>query len=544
MFMLHGSVRRAALVAIGLGTLQVIGAGPVSAATSDITEFRLPTADSTPEGITAGPDGNLWFAEQAGRIGRITPAGVVTEFSNGITADSRPFAITAGPDGNLWFTEDSAIGRITPAGDVTEFGITSNSAPEGITAGPDGNLWFTEDSAIGRITPTGVVTEFSNGITVNSMPRRIAAGADGNLWFTEWNIDRIGRITPTGTVTQFATGITEFSGVRGITAGPDGNVWFTEVAGDRIGRIEVAVPQATVSPASHDFGEQEVGTSSGLQQFTVANTGTGPLIVGAAGIGGTDPGDFGLVDDQCSGATVAPGGTCTIGVTFTPGTVGARAAVLTVSDNASDSPHTAAVTGVGIRAVSAVQLTASPNPSTSGDPVTFAAQVSTAAPVTPTGSVTFTDGTTSLGTAVVDGTGKATVTSSALPGGAHQITASYSGDAKVLGSSASIVQQVTAAPTALTARPAQLVIQLPGASGLRLAARLTLTHTGAPIGGQLVSMRINGATVCTATTASDGVATCTAPVSYLLAVTVHGYTAAYAGSPDYQPATGHAGLLG
>src|SRR5882757_2016183 len=106
MFMLHGSVRRAALVAIGLGTLQVIGAGPVSAATSDITEFRLPTADSTPEGITAGPDGNLWFAEQAGRIGRITPAGVVTEFSNGITADSRPFAITAGPDGNLWFTED------------------------------------------------------------------------------------------------------------------------------------------------------------------------------------------------------------------------------------------------------------------------------------------------------------------------------------------------------------------------------------------------------------------------------------------------------
>ena len=33
-----------------------------------------------PSGITAGPDGNLWFTEAAATIGRITPAGTVTEF--------------------------------------------------------------------------------------------------------------------------------------------------------------------------------------------------------------------------------------------------------------------------------------------------------------------------------------------------------------------------------------------------------------------------------------------------------------------------------
>jgi len=34
-----------------------------------------------PIGITAGPDGNLWFTEMvAGKVGRITTAGVVTEF--------------------------------------------------------------------------------------------------------------------------------------------------------------------------------------------------------------------------------------------------------------------------------------------------------------------------------------------------------------------------------------------------------------------------------------------------------------------------------
>jgi streptogramin lyase len=65
--------------------------------------------------------------------------------------------ITAGPDGNLWFTEygGNKIGRITTAGSITEFAIpTANSGPTGITAGHDGNLWFTESNGnkIGRIT--------------------------------------------------------------------------------------------------------------------------------------------------------------------------------------------------------------------------------------------------------------------------------------------------------------------------------------------------------------------------------------------------------
>ena len=64
----------------------------------------------------------------------------------------------AGPDGNLWFTEDAGnnIGRITPAGEITEFPLpTPGSGPAGITVGPDGNLWFTEQigNKIGRINP-------------------------------------------------------------------------------------------------------------------------------------------------------------------------------------------------------------------------------------------------------------------------------------------------------------------------------------------------------------------------------------------------------
>ena len=82
-----------------------------------------------------------------------------------IRRNSRPVSIAAGPDGDVWFTEAEGdnIGRITPAGTITEYSLPSaNSCPGGIAAGPDGNLWFTEidRNRIWRITPGGTMTEF------------------------------------------------------------------------------------------------------------------------------------------------------------------------------------------------------------------------------------------------------------------------------------------------------------------------------------------------------------------------------------------------
>jgi streptogramin lyase len=202
----------------------------------------------SPHGITTGPDGNLWFTETggSGAIGRMTPAGVVTEFTTGLLTGN-PQEIAAGADGNLWFTESGvggAIGRITPTGTITEFtwGLTPNRAPWGITAGPDGTLWFTEKSNsgyIGRITTSGVITEF--GGLPAGLPQWIAAGPDGNLWYTAAaSPGYIGRVTPAGVVTAFSAGVTPGSNPQGITAGPDGALWFTEKSASAIGRITTA----------------------------------------------------------------------------------------------------------------------------------------------------------------------------------------------------------------------------------------------------------------------------------------------------------------
>jgi virginiamycin B lyase len=72
-------------------------------------------------------------------IGRITTKGVITEFPLK-TSDSFPAGITAAPDGNIYFAETdsgSRIGRITTKGVITEIPVLAAS---GITVGPDGNI--------------------------------------------------------------------------------------------------------------------------------------------------------------------------------------------------------------------------------------------------------------------------------------------------------------------------------------------------------------------------------------------------------------------
>jgi streptogramin lyase len=227
----------------------------VDAATHTIKEFWKQNLYSQPSGITAGPDGNLWFTEDdVGQIVQLSPTGVFTAFTIPTTL-SVPTGITQGPDGNLWFTENwgNNIGCITPSGAITEFPIpTADASPWSITAGPDGNLWFTEAGAnqIGRITPAGIITEYPIP-TLDTSPSRIVKGPDGNLWFGESNTTNIGRITTTGKITEFA--IPRVS--DGLTVGPDNNLWYTTLYANMIGRMTLTgnntdFPMPT-SPTTH-----------------------------------------------------------------------------------------------------------------------------------------------------------------------------------------------------------------------------------------------------------------------------------------------------
>ena len=191
---------------------------------------------SGPNRIITGPDGNLWFTQESfvgGAIGRMTTDGRVTHFQ--LPQPATTWDITSGPDGNLWFTyhSQSRLGRITPAGVVTDFPLPSNGFE--ITSGPDGNLWFTQrdSNRIGRITNSGTVTEFA----ISGPAYDLVAGPDGNVWFTDRRANRIGRITTDGVLLG---DITISNPASGLTVGSDGGVWFTQLGAGKIGRIALA----------------------------------------------------------------------------------------------------------------------------------------------------------------------------------------------------------------------------------------------------------------------------------------------------------------
>lgn len=98
----------------------------------------------------------------------------------------------------------------------------------------------------------------------------------------------------------------------------------------------------TASPASHDFGNQRINTSSSVQQFTLTNTGNQSLAL--SGISSTN-GEFSQTNN-CPAALAANAG-CTISVTFTPTAIGARSGKIQVANDTSVNPVEITLTGTG-----------------------------------------------------------------------------------------------------------------------------------------------------------------------------------------------------
>jgi len=227
-------------------------------------KVQLP-AYSYPLGIALGADENMWFANTSGKIGRITSAGVLTEFA--VPGSSQiefgtPLAMARGVDGNIWFTDGTvrengqySIGRITPAGGIEEFPIPlPYERPTAIVLGADGDMWFTEGvNAIGRITPAGAITEFPiRGLegAYDSM----ALGPDGNIWFTQVP-NALGRITPAGAVQSFKLPASAPGAPSALARGPEGELWFAAegAAGEGprlpyVGRFTVPFAPAAQAP--------------------------------------------------------------------------------------------------------------------------------------------------------------------------------------------------------------------------------------------------------------------------------------------------------
>lgn len=97
-----------------------------------------------------------------------------------------------------------------------------------------------------------------------------------------------------------------------------------------------------ISASTLNFGPVALGSSSSLT-LTLANTGSAP----ATGLGLTTASPY-AVTVPCALTTLAPGGSCSVTVTFTPTGVGTYPGTLTIASSDSGSPATILLSGSGV----------------------------------------------------------------------------------------------------------------------------------------------------------------------------------------------------
>jgi hypothetical protein len=124
---------------------------------------------------------------------------------------------------------------------------------------------------------------------------------------------------------------------------------------------------------------------------------------------------------------------------------------------------------------STVVLVSSTNPSAFGLPVTFTATVTSQSASAPTGAVNFLDGAVQIGTASLNASGMAVLTSSTLAAGTHSITAVYTGDTFNGTGTSNVVSQVVKPAATATSISASPVPAIAGGSVV-LTATISVTQ--------------------------------------------------------------------
>ncbi len=177
----------------------------------------------------------------------------------------------------------------------------------------------------------------------------------------------------------------------------------------------ITLTPGTASPVTYGQATSFTAAIAAPSGATQTPTGSVQFFDGATSLGSVNVNGSGSAVLTLSGPTLLNAGTHSITAVY--------------SGDANFSTVTSsALSYVVTKASSVLTATSSLNPSIYGDSVTFTMQVASAGAV-PTGTVLVKDGSTTLGTATLNGTGGATLTVPLFTAGSHTINFTYSGDA-------------------------------------------------------------------------------------------------------------------
>lgn len=494
----------------------------------------------TPTGVAVDGSGNIYIADShnqrirlvsGGNISTVVGTGTPGFSGDGAAASAAQLALPSGvavdTAGNLYIADrnNQRIRKVsggtinTLAGDGEELfagdgGAATAAAldlPSGVAVDTAGNVYIADrnNQRIRVVNTSGIIStlagsgsaSFSGGFSGDgasptaatlAKPTGVSVDAAGNVYIADTDNQRIRQVGGGAIATIVGSGAQGFGGDSSAASQVNLNE-PKAVAPDAVGNLSIgdrlnqrlrgaALPTIT-------FANQGVGVASSPQPVTLANTGTASITVTSTAFTGS----YSAAAGSPCGAlpiTLTAGTSCVENLLYTPLVTGISSGSVIFS-GAGVVPQTLLLTGTAIKTATTVTLTASVATPFNGQADLFTAVVNVAGTVPASGTVTFLDGTTAIGSgSLVNGV--ATLTTSALADGSHNITAVYAGDLNYTGNSSPVLPisvldfslNLSTANGYLTVTPGQAgVFTFTVAPvGLPFNVPIVLTATGLPPG--------------------------------------------------------------
>ncbi|MDE1163329.1 MAG: Ig-like domain repeat protein [Acidobacteriaceae bacterium] len=523
---------------------------------------------------TGIPTGTVTFSDGATTLGTgtVSATGAATFSTTTLGVGNHSITASYGGDTNY----NSSISSSSPE-------VIALATPTLTLSGPTGSVnagvaaTFTSVIASTGVTPTGTITLLDAGASVSTQTvaatnnfslstlavgphsLTVSYGGDGNNAKAVSNAVAV-TITQGSTATSLTTSKTPQTLGSSVTfsavvTSPSPNITGTVSfydGGTLLGSpaVDSTTGAASLATSALTFGGHTItakysgdsnhtlSSSVALQQQIVQPTTsviTSSLNPAVSGASVTFTAHLsGAISTAPSGAVTFLDGATTLGA----GTLDASGTATFTTTALAVGPHSISISYAGdtnyatttssvltqtiTNADTQVLLTASANPATYGAPVVLTAAITSNGGLA-TGKVNFVEGSTILGTAVLDGTGVGTLSISTLAPGTHTISANYLGDGKAAASASTpltlVVRQATSVTLTSNANPALTL------SSITFTA--TVANAGQDVAAGVVTFTDGSTTLGSATLDGTGNAVLTLP---LLAAGSHAVIATYAGN--------------
>jgi copper transport protein len=174
----------------------------LSPTSNNFTVYDIPTPNSLPRAIAVDSQGNVWFAESIGKLGRLDPSsGNITEYQPLNGSLEEPTAILPDPKRSYVYIsehEGKALSVLDHVfGTFSKYPISSREGlPFGMALDTYGNVWFAQHV----IDKIGILNSENGEIAEVQIPARgsfvqwLVPDDQGRIWFAEQRGSSLGAI--------------------------------------------------------------------------------------------------------------------------------------------------------------------------------------------------------------------------------------------------------------------------------------------------------------------------------------------------------------